>query len=211
MGEKIRESREQSAVPLLLNVRFYLSGLNCSKCVDFRNVRVLKNTVPGFDLGTVPKLPSNPKCESAVNGLPVDGVELITCPENSLPYDAKVYRCVAYSGQLIWSSVVNFGSSSGEVEVSIDGTYRSCLLQNVEASNSCENQNSELPSDDPFRGVALKGVPVAVNSTIFKGKKCVSDEAGRFPLNGKDNGNGAIALKLNLSVFFSFLSLTYFM
>lgn len=90
--------------------------------------------------------------------------------------------------------------------MSIDGTYRSCLLQNVKANNSCENQNSEFPIDDPFRGVVLeevkdvvvKGVPVAVNSTIFKGKKCVSDEAGRFPLNWKDNSNGAIALKLNL-------------
>jgi hypothetical protein len=86
------------------------------------------------------------------------------------------------------------------VQVRYDMTYRSCLLQNVKANSSCEKQNSELPSNDPFR--------VYVDSAIFNGRKCVSNEAGSFPPNWMEDSNGATVLDLQMGVFINILLFT---
>jgi hypothetical protein len=74
---------------------------------------VLKNTVAGVDPGDYFQLPSNPNCGTAVNGVPEDGVESMTCPENPASGD-MVYRCVKYSGQLTLSKAFNGWRYSGE-------------------------------------------------------------------------------------------------
>jgi hypothetical protein len=86
------------------------------------------------------------------------------------------------------------------VQVRFDGTYRGCLLQSVKANHSCKNQYLELPSDN----VATKDLPVDVDSAVFNGMKCVSDEAGSFPPNWQ-NSNGATVLDLQKGVFINIL------
>jgi hypothetical protein len=64
------------------------------------------------------KLPSNQNCETAINGIPVDGVESITCPKNPASGD-MVYKCTKYSGQLTVSKAVDNERYSGEGNIVI--------------------------------------------------------------------------------------------
>ncbi|XP_078315012.1 uncharacterized protein LOC111128299 isoform X2 [Crassostrea virginica] len=60
------------------------AGLNCSHCTDVKNVEILKNTVPGLNLGEQPNTFSNPPCETAVNGERVSGIEIELCYDNPI-------------------------------------------------------------------------------------------------------------------------------
>lgn len=58
------------------------AGLNCSKCVDVRNVQVLKNTVSGFPFTVDPaNRPTSHLCESVKNGEVAAGVSVVECPK----------------------------------------------------------------------------------------------------------------------------------
>lgn len=178
------------------------AGLNCSKCVDVRNVQVLKNTVSGFTFTVDPaNIPTSHLCESVKNGEVAAGVSVVECPKNSpdKSSSSQEFRCVHYSGTLDMSLTLDLGSTSGEIKVRYDGTYRDCILEYVSESGSCTNQKSILPEDDKLRAEALSTLPLASPSIIveFDGKKCVSDNNGTFFAVFKPNSK-AVFIEYNL-------------
>lgn len=178
------------------------AGLNCSKCVDVRNVQVLKNTVSGFTFTVDPaKIPTSHLCESVKNGEVAAGVSVVECPKNSPDNSSssQEFRCVHYSGTLDMSLTLDLGSTSGEIKVRYDGTYRDCILEYVSESGSCTNQKSILPEDDKLRAEALSTLPLASPSIIveFDGKKCVSDNNGTLFAVFKPNSK-AVFIECNL-------------
>lgn len=183
----------------------FTAGLNCSKCVDIRNVQVLKNTVSGFDLTLDPaNIPSSQLCESVKNGEIAAGVSVVECPkispDNSLS-SSQEFRCVHYSGTLDMSLTLDLGSTSGEIKVRYEGTYRDCFLEYVSESGFCTNQKSTLPEDSKLRAEALSTLPLAPSSIIvdFDGKKCVSDNNGTLFAVFKP-GSKAVLIESNLFV-----------
>lgn len=178
------------------------AGLNCSKCVDVRNVQVLKNTVSGFTFTVDPaNIPTSQLCESVKNGEVAAGVSVVECPKNSPDNSSssQEFRCVHYSGTLDMSLTLDLGSTSGEIKVRYEGTYRDCILEYVSESGFCTNQKSILPKDDKLRAEALSTLPLASPSIIveFDGKKCVSDNNGTFFAVFKPNSK-AVFIECNL-------------
>lgn len=163
-------------------------GFKCSKCADIGSVQI-NNTVLGFffTVGSLNLPPRSPLCETAINGEDVTGVSIIDCPQKSLG-GSRDNRCVHYNGVLDISIKVNQGSSSGEVNIRYEGTFRDCLLEYTGSSSSCTNQRYTLPDDSKLRAEALSTSPYDLTphsvTVDFSGKKCVSDVNGNFPPDG---------------------------
>lgn len=165
-------------------------------------MQVLKNTVSGFTFTVDPaNIPTSHLCESVKNGEVAAGVSVVECPKNSPDNSSssQEFRCVHYSGTLDMSLTLDLGSTSGEIKVRYDGTYRDCILEYVSESGSCTNQKSILPEDDKLRAEALSTLPLASPSIIveFDGKKCVSDNNGTFFAVFKPNSK-AVFIECNL-------------
>lgn len=176
--------RDLLSVSIAITAISFTAGLKCSKCVNIRNMQVLKNTVRGFSLNPT-DIPPNQLCETAKNGEIAVGVSVVECPENPLDNSSsspQEFRCVNYKGVLDLSLTLELGSTTGEIEVRYEGTYRDCILEYVSGSGYCSNQKSTLPEDSKLRDEALSTLPLAPSSVtvVFDGTKCVSDNNGTF-------------------------------